>query len=213
MSKQLRIGISGLIGAGKTTLALNLLTIFRKEYQQYNTIVYSFSYPVKNIIYRIFKTINKNEIVTITDYKEIVDLVYNKLKIPKDYLYKTLHYYLPLNQQFTIRQVLQLFATEVCRNYDPDFAIKQMLNNTEHADIVIIDDLRFLNEYKSCNKTIRLIADNLHKDSHISENELTDDLDYTLKLYRKEHEYFKLHDNTKITIKDIAHILINNFNQ
>jgi dephospho-CoA kinase len=87
------------------------------------------------------------------------------------------------------RTILQRLGTDVCRNIDDQYWLKRMqeqLNqaNLESVDVVLIDDLRFLNEYAFLQnigalpfklirkKTFRQWLKSLFTPKHISEKQI-----------------------------------------
>jgi hypothetical protein len=81
------------------------------------------------------------------------------------------------------RMMMQKIGTEIVRRVDPDYWCKVMWNTLKNTFlhepnfIVIIDDLRFLNEYKMINSlggmVVRIVRDmKQRKDNHQSETEM-----------------------------------------
>jgi len=83
------------------------------------------------------------------------------------------------NHEMTAREFLQYFGTDICRKVKPDIWTSACISRIKmsQTELAIVPDCRFPNEVEAIKeaggKVIRLTR-TPHKDSHLSENALTD---------------------------------------
>jgi len=126
------IGVTGLIGSGKDTIANYLTTFhgFKKE---------SFANSLKDAVSHVFgwdREMLEGTTTSSREWREQVDLWWSeRLDIPN----------------LTPRWVLQHWGTEVCRNgFHDDIWIASLENKLRNTkDHVVISDCRFANEVKA----------------------------------------------------------------
>jgi len=209
------IEIAGKKGAGKTTLASHLAYYYGNEgLTVYRT---SFASALKKLIRSV--GLSKTRIIrhiTWPDFWGELQSECQKLLKKSGYTKKS--DWFDFNQLFTsnldkikegynfafyqdkvaegYRIIAQVLGTEVFRAFDEDFWVKQVkaqLKQVESvADIVIIDDYRFFNEFLSDFNTyaIRLeLMGYKENDTHPSETEV-ENVPYHLKVIRKGNNYF-----------------------
>ncbi len=134
------VGFSGKIGTGKTTLANLLVDLLQSPrfYQRISATRIAFGDKLKEEAASIYE-------FPIRDAYENKDKVISMPALSPIYLAPWKH------EQASIREVLQYYATEICRYRDEDYWIKAIDAKikaipTDEARIVFIDDVRFTNE-------------------------------------------------------------------
>lgn len=150
------IGISGRAGAGKTTLAENLIRRFHDSNIDHITLI-DFADPVRKIAAEFLPREWKLHPCDLRN-EEIKRLAFPSGK--------------------TVRQLLQVIGTDVGRTFDPDIWLKKYeeeINSLPDPYIVVTADVRFLNEVTQIKKlggiVIRLLR-NPYNLSHASEHDL-----------------------------------------
>jgi hypothetical protein len=126
------VGVTGLIGSGKDTIANYLTTFhgFKKE---------SFANSLKDAVSHVFgwdREMLEGTTVSSREWREQVDTWWaERLDMP----------------QLTPRYILQYWGTEVCRHtFHDDIWIASLENKLRNAkDHVVISDCRFANEVKA----------------------------------------------------------------
>lgn len=192
------IAISGKIGSGKTTLAKMLSFIISYKihtqhlfgvppYSLYKEVV---AYPFKSITIISFAKTIKMIVSSLTGC-DIEDLYNQDFK-------NTLSNYKVNNKYLTYRELL-IHIGDTFRKDDPDVFVNALFNRVKNISI-IIDDLRFINEYKAIKERngifIRL---NTVKESinHVSECELDN--------YEKAHWDYVLNERlTELELYNFA---------
>ena len=146
------LAISGAKGTGKTTLASAL------KYNDSNRALVAFADPLKKMLSKYYNI--PNYILHDPDMKESP-------------------FVMPDGTQTTYRQLMQSFGTDLGRGINKGVWTTLALIDIIHtpADLVIVHDLRMLNEYEELLKwtnvrTIRIHRDTDNDDHHVTENEL-----------------------------------------
>ena len=173
----MKIGIHGLAGAGKDTLADALVTQLDGFYKE------SFANPVKYMCASYCGGLPYfgNKIEKETEYDvDTLHFDFNPPKIvPKelvDVLYKYFLDIMENRKAITAREILQYVGTDIFRKFDNDFWIKAVAENTDN---LIIADLRFENELSVIDYSIKVVGgiSSLNSfSSHASEKELPNEL-------------------------------------
>lgn len=132
MSERVIIGVAGLIGSGKNTVADYLV-----NFQEFRT--ESFADSLKDAVSNIFgwdRTMLEGRTKASREWRETID----------PYWSKRLGIY-----ELTPRWVLQYFGTDVCRmGFHDDIWIASLENKIlKSSDDIVISDLRFPNELKA----------------------------------------------------------------
>lgn len=231
------IAISGLHGAGKTTVSrmleflLNTPKIFHSYFwfkhkclvpKKHNYKTVAFADPIKEML-SSFLNMDRKEFES-RDIKEhylinfvTFDQVYDKAAYCD--IYKTLpdskfaklakEWNPELSKQYflSIRQVMQLFGTEIMRNrLDDKIWINCILGRAHHQNI-IISDLRFVTEFEEIKKRngfIIYIDRGLTPGSHKSESEMQTLVD--------QNKFDLIIDNKDISLKELFNKIKNNLN-
>ena len=153
------VGISGKAQTGKDTIARMCSNILIEK--GYTTSFYSFAYRLKRAAMLIFN-LSEEDVFTSKGKKKV----------------------LPHFNNITVREILQKFGTEVCRNIHKDIWVWNTMNDIEKGttDVAFITDMRFSNEYKVIKDSGGIVM-RTHRDvqidetSHASENGL-DNISY-----------------------------------
>lgn len=173
-----KIGISSdTYGNGKTYLAYRLQHHLKHYF--INVLVQSFAASLKEI------ALLQHSNPTFDAVYQAWDGVLNRAEIQKSEIekfqitYATLQAYRDYPQVYTLfayepiknRKLLQYIGTEIGRSIHPNIWVKQVPLD---GDIVIMDDMRFVNEHTWCDFTIRIYGDGESTDTHVSEHQLND---------------------------------------
>lgn len=173
----MKIGIHGLAGAGKDTLAdalVKQLGGFCKE---------SFANPLKYMCASYCGGLPYfgNKIEKETEYT--VDSLHfdftTPTLVPKELVDILCKYFLDIKENrktITAREILQYVGTDIFRKFDQDFWVKTITDNTDN---LILADLRFENELRAVDYSIKVVGgiSSLNNfSSHASEKELHDEL-------------------------------------
>lgn len=171
----MNLGISGQKGNGKTTLA-NLLS-------DENTVHLTFAGKLKEIICDVFSitdTEDKHQILEVTEQK-MKDMLNHKILEPYPEIsgQKLPNFY----GKKTLRQVLQFFGTDVCRNMRDDVWLDLLKNQMKPGKNHIVSDIRFENEFDYLKDLGFIMINKLGKKQeqpeHISEKPLQREFDFT----------------------------------
>ena len=231
------IAISGLKNSGKDTTAsmleflLNTPKIFHSYFwykhkylipKKHNYKTVAFADPIKEML-SSFLNMDRKEFES-RDIKEhylinfaTFDQVYNKAAyydvyktLPDSKFAKLAKEWSPeLSKQYflSIRQVMQLFGTEIMRNrLDDKIWINCILGRAHHQNI-IISDLRFITEFeeiKKRNGLVIYIDRGLTPGSHKSELEMQTLLD--------QNKFDLIIDNKDISLKELFNKIKDNLN-
>lgn len=226
------IAISGLKNSGKSTVAsmieflLNTPKIFHSYfwYKHQNLIpkkkiykIVAFADPIKEMLSHLLnmnredfesRNIKENCVVCLKDLSKIYtngyDLEsYNLLpdskfsKLAKEWSPELSHrYYL------SIRQVMQLFGTEIMRNILDDKLWINCVLNRSNRNNLIISDLRFITEYEEIKKRngfIIYIDRGLTPGTHKSESEM--------QILLNQNKFDLIIDNKNISLKELFNIV------
>jgi len=172
------IAITGKKFSGKTYLSNRLIDHFTK--QKKTCEILSFATPLKNIMKEI------------SMYSE--DIKNSECKIK---MYTSIFGF--QNIVDTPRRCLQILGSDIIRSRDYDFFVRKMEKNIKscESDYIIIDDLRFENEYNMLKDNnalvLKVVKETIDNDTHISEQfdmydeQLTSgcDIDYIIGLLNK----------------------------
>lgn len=177
------LGISGRKGSGKTTIIDFLKDRLINEYE-----IHNFADSLKIIVGKLF--VPYGTIIKGMDTKDWIEQ--NKNTVLSD-----------LN--VTVRQLLQMFGTDIVRNIWPDAWLNAWLNRLppltgpQRVRWVLVGDVRFQNEVDIIQamggKVIRLTRDPYPEDTHTSEVDL-DLADPTINAV----EFDAVVDNRELTI-------------
>ena len=151
------ISLSGHIGSGKSYIANKI-----REYAQnmgYNTIILSFAAIIKRFVYETTNTLkNGDKIIKRTENKNIANMIYPLLKRETKELLEIIKTTNDENKgeiKMLLRKIYQKIGEDV-REHNEDFFVNYVINIIkklpQEIDIVVIDDLRFKNEYKLLRK-------------------------------------------------------------
>lgn len=174
----LMIGISGVIGSGKSTLSNALLNKFPYSHLE------SFACPLKKFCMEMLdltyeqcygdakNSLTKYRWKDITysydEFERIVDPYCYIMTIELDSKYE---------QLMTAREVMQYYG-QYFRNINEDFFVDKLKKRIKYQkvglDFLFVDDLRYKNEKKIFDYTIRCIGET--SDNHISETDLKDEI-------------------------------------
>jgi hypothetical protein len=129
------IGISAKMGCGKSTFTKHLLNLLGSKY-----VKLSFGDVLKEECSRRF----------------VYPIEWNYSEEGKNKIIV-----LPDDNKLTVRALLQWYGTDICRAKDSDYWVKKVqtkIDSLKEVSIlgVVIDDVRFPNEHKICDLTVRL---------------------------------------------------------
>lgn len=118
-----------------------------------------------------------------------------------NYMKKTLN----TDDKLTVRQILQLFGTNICRKIDDKCWINGLINDVQSygSDLSLVDDCRFKNEVyalKDAGGLIIKLNKSAGSDNHSSEKDL-DDID--------ESVFDLVIDNSKMSLLDKNELVMN----
>lgn len=198
------IGITGRLGSGKTYYSNQLLESFKDEGKV--CIKLSFADPIKKILFEKFGLSKYGNILDFSNYK-IKETINDSLNVITIRLYNENFDFSELieksnildifskidekNYEISFRHIIQKFGTEIARSYNNniwiDYMNQQINTFSMVVDIILIDDLRFLNEYEFINsfknskiiglvtyeeKILRRRQKTIEIDKHSSETEI-----------------------------------------
>jgi len=157
------IGISGRKNSGKSTLAEELC-------KKYNGVQIAFADPLKWVAVNIMglpaaQVYGNDEAKKNKTQYQWKDMPFEHTRSAEDYL--------------TVRNMLQVFGTEIFRRIDPDIWVKALIRRIDscykNEELVVVDDVRFPNEVKGLQSkggyVIRLTR-GVMLDEHVSETSL-----------------------------------------
>jgi len=156
------IGLSGKIGSGKTTTANYLVELFGYTRLAFGDVLkrelsHKFGIPEELCYTR------KDSMILTTELPRLRDPYPAK--------------------RMTVRELLQWYGTDYCRKYEPGYWVRRFLEEFDYVlstdSMVVVEDVRFLNEAECINRTLDGLMFRLehysHKrtpDAHRSETEL-----------------------------------------
>lgn len=153
-------------------------------YDAYKIKLYSFADPLKEFVHKTFgielsllygSDSDKNTKTHIL-WDDMPPSIRTKYSKPK----RGSQEHQPAFGHMTVREVLQVFGTDICRNMDPNCWSRSLYNKIkdEKYDVAVIMDARFPNEVTMGTeigaKSIRLTRHLEEQDGHISEMALDD---------------------------------------
>ncbi len=193
--------ISGKKEAGKNTVADYLSNRLQEiNYAYLNVPIISFADELKKTCHNLFGIPMEWMYGTNEDKNRETNIPWGNFPV-------FVHYKIP-TVKMTVREVLQLFGTEICRYMDKDCWARAFFNHVDKLPnrVVINADARFPNEldFECQRKKIKIrLTRNVHNDTHKSEIALDDykDFDFVLdNVNLNKEQTLQLVEDTIVTL-------------
>ena len=225
------IAISGLKNSGKSTIASMIEFLFNTPkifhsyfwYKHQNLIpkkkIYktvAFADPIKEMLSHLLnmnredfeaREIKENCYINFSDFRKVYTNKLDPQFIPDSKFSKLAKEWNPeLSKEYylSIRQVMQLFGTEIMRNILDDKIWINCVLNRSNKNNLIISDLRFITEYEEIKKRngfIIYIDRGLTPGTHKSESEM--------QILLNQNKFDLIINNKNISLKELFNIIKN----
>lgn len=187
-----KIGISGKANSGKNTLGKLLLKELRKTKSGLFCQYISFADPIKKMIRTMFPDLPEKYLTGPSKYRsEIIPGAFKN------------------GQPLTVRELLRELGTDIGRQYKEDIwlnAFDHSFQQAKNKNVVICEDVRFVNEFDHLKKKdffiIRLLRNSHLKSDHASET--NQDI-----IKDNEFDYVVHNNGTMKDLKQVASQIIN----